>query len=304
MTINYSISQYTPRGIDKTDWQTVSEFVQEIVADVVTPEDDHRSIVRLMGIVTRLSIWVNRVNSLPLTREIVLDHDMIENFISSTNLTKSVKGSYRSELIAIGRALNPEWDGDTGAPRYGASASAEPYSKAEVTRLQFWARGLRTDYQRETAEVILALGLGAGLRPGEIATVRVSDVLVTNDYVSIFPSGYRGSGPRETVVLADYEDTITSQVERYEPDTFLAMTNRSKAEVDLLWSFIQRAGTPEDVDVSLARMRSTWIVRLMDSLIPDSIITSCAGLSDLQHYRSYRPRSDVGNFRQRLRTAS
>ena len=107
------------------------------------------------------------------------------------------------------------------------------------------------------------------------------------------PHGYRGTGKRYVPVLADYADTIRDAVAGRAPDEFVFLPGRSVTGRSCASDFIRRVRLAQ-VPVTLSKMRTTWIVRLMKAHIPEAAICDAAGLSDLQHYVKYRERvSDI-----------
>ena len=108
-------------------------------------------------------------------------------------------------LVALGRKLSPEWPvGDT-AVAYGYAAPAAPYTVEDQRQLVQWSYSLGTDYQRGGARTYLVLGLGAGLRSKEMATLTRSYVTVDAAGVLVTARGYRGAGTREVPVRAEWE---------------------------------------------------------------------------------------------------
>lgn len=299
MDIREALSVYTPRGVSLDDWQKVREFVVDAMADYYRKDSDsltRRHLVHVTGIVTRLVVQAHCVHSYNLDREMVFDHRMIESFVAGESVTKRVKGLHRSHLMSIGRKLNPTWAGDTGAPRYGNRPASCPYTPQEIQSLIFWSKGRPTDYAKISVQVVIALGLGAGLRPGEIATLKASDVLVTEHGVFVYPRGYRGAPPREVVVMREFEKLIASAVDGLPPDSFVAFPQRTSDSVELITKYSLRYGNPIDVQFSLPRLRATWVVMQMVAGIPDAVICSAAGMADLQHYKKYRPQLDESCF--------
>lgn len=299
MDIREALSVYTPRGVTADDWTKVRDFVVDALADFYRKDSDsltRRTLVHVAGIVTRIAVQTHCIQGYPLTREMVFDHRQIEAFVAGEDVTKRVKGAHRSYLVAIGQKLNPEWEGDNGAPRYGNKPASCPYTPQEIQSLIFWSKGRPTDYAKISVQVAIGLGLGAGLRPGEIATLKASDVLVTEHGVFVYPRGYRGAPTREVVVMREFEKLIASAVDGLPSDSFVAFPQRTSDSVDLITKYSLRYGNPIDVQFSLPRLRATWVVMQMVAGIPDAVICSAAGMADLQHYKKYRPQLDESCF--------
>jgi integrase len=83
----------------------------------------------------------------------------------------STKGTYRSVLRRVAESERP-----ARATPFGASPARAPYSDPERDELMAIARAPRLSWRRHSALAVLALCLGAGLRPGELIALRGSDV--------------------------------------------------------------------------------------------------------------------------------
>ena len=94
-----------------------------------------------------------------------LSTEVIEAFVGMglPGRSTSTCGTYRSVLRQLAGAPPPA----VSAPFAGSSAKA-PYSRAERAELWSMADAQRQEWRRHSARVLIALGLGAGLRCGEI----------------------------------------------------------------------------------------------------------------------------------------
>jgi integrase len=96
----------------------------------------------------------------------------------------STKGTYRSVLRELAGLPRPG-----RAPGYRGSMAAPPYSPSERTELSFVARAQRKTWRRHSALVLLALGIGAGLRTSEIVAVTGDDVVCSRRAVLVRVGG-------------------------------------------------------------------------------------------------------------------
>ena len=84
----------------------------------------------------------------------------------------STKGTYRSVLRSLGGSGTP-----SAAPAFCASPARAPYSAQERAELSALAAAQRQAWRRRSALALLALGIGAGLRAGEVAAATGDDVI-------------------------------------------------------------------------------------------------------------------------------
>ena len=106
----------------------------------------------------------------------LLDYDVVEAFCvhGCAGRASSTRGTYRSVLYQLAGQVHGE-PGQRATPFAGAKAPA-PYSAAERADLAAVARAQRDPAARSSALAMVVFGIGAGLRPGELAALRGSDV--------------------------------------------------------------------------------------------------------------------------------
>lgn len=106
----------------------------------------------------------------------LLDYDVVEAFCvrGCAGRASSTRGTYRSVLYQLaGQVHGPP--GQRATPFAGAKAPA-PYSADERAAVAAAARAQRDAAKRSSALAMVVFGVGAGLRPGELAGLRGSDV--------------------------------------------------------------------------------------------------------------------------------
>ena len=130
-----------------------------------------------------------RARGVPARREFLLDYDVIEAFCVAglPGARPSTRGTYRSALYRLAAPVHGE-PGQRGTPFAGAKAPA-PYSLAERAELAAVAAAQRDPARRASALALVVFGIGAGLRPGELAALRGSDVIRHGRRVSVHVSG-------------------------------------------------------------------------------------------------------------------
>jgi len=136
-----------------------------------------------------------RARGIPPGPEFLLDYDVIEAFCVSglAGRASSTRGTYRSALYWLALPVHGE-PGQRATPFAGAKAPA-PYSPAERAELAALAAAQRGPARRASALALVVFGIGAGLRPAELAALRGSDVSRRGRRVMV-----RVSGPAARVV--------------------------------------------------------------------------------------------------------
>jgi integrase len=136
-----------------------------------------------------------QTRGIPPGPEFVLDYDVIEAFCVAglAGRTSSTRGTYRSALYRLAMPVHGE-PGQRATPFAGAKAPP-PYSPAERAELAAVAAAQRDPAKRASALTLVVFGIGAGLRSGELASLRGSDVACRGRRVTV-----RVSGPAVRVV--------------------------------------------------------------------------------------------------------
>jgi integrase len=117
-----------------------------------------------------------RTRGVPAGGEFLLDYDVIEAFCVAglPGARPSTRGTYRSALYWLAVPVHGA-PGQRGTPFAGAKPPPT-YSPAERAGLASVAAAQRDAAKRASALAVVVFGIGAGLRPGELAALRGSDV--------------------------------------------------------------------------------------------------------------------------------
>ena len=136
-----------------------------------------------------------QARGIPAGREFWLDYDVIEAFCVSglPGRASSTRGTYRSALYQLAMPVHGA-PGQRATPFAGAKPPP-PYSPAERAELAAIAAAQRDPARRASALAVVVFGIGAGLRPGELAALRGSDVSRRGRRVTV-----RVGGPAARVV--------------------------------------------------------------------------------------------------------
>ena len=280
------IAGYAPTVLPKPRWDAVRDFVTKSVSTAVTEEwsaDKTRAALRT---VARLADYVSMTGR-EVTVETVFTEATVNSFVDQSGYSTHVQGTTRSLLRAVGQAAHRHYDTPRERPQYGTDKKSAPYTQDEMTRLQHWADGESTQERRSQANLLLALTLGAGLRSGEVATLTAAGVETDDTGTVVYPSGYRGAGPRFVPVDHEWADVIREAVERAKDlDSWLFRPERTTSSAGTVALFTKRSHRPS-LAVDMSRARTTWIVTQVRRGVPKSAVIEAAGLSDLQHYRRF-----------------
>ena len=127
---------------------------------------------------------------IPAGPQFMLDYDVVEAFCVAglDGRACSTRGTYRSALYRLARPVHGG-PGQRGTPFAGAKA-APPYSPAERAELASIAAAQRDAAKRASALAVVVFGIGAGLRPGELAALRGTDVSRRGRRVTVRAGGW------------------------------------------------------------------------------------------------------------------
>ncbi|WP_414123483.1 hypothetical protein [Corynebacterium nuruki] len=284
------IANYTPKKVPPQRWAIVADFVRATVAETYTDDDSLPTVRNAAGLLARLAVWVHIVHGHPLDAEHVLDHELIEMFVAHelSDLSQRTRGRSRSMLVRMARATNPVWNGPAEGPQYGYKAPLGPYTPAELALCRDWAYGQPTAHRRHACTLVLALTLGAGLRSGEIAALRVADVHDDGDAgIILRPHGYRGAGPRDVPVLAEWEDTLRAEIAGLAPDDRVFLPGRPTNSTSAVHNLLKETTPVSGFRPDTRRLRTTWIVGHIYAEVPATALVEAAGVADLKHFEKW-----------------
>lgn len=280
------IAEYTPTVIPAKRWDAMRTFVTEAVSAAVTDtwtEDKTRAALRA---VARLADYVSMTGR-EVSVETVFTEATVNSFVDQSGYSTHVQGTTRSLLRVIGQAVHRHYDTPRERPQYGTDKKSAPYSSEEVSVLRHWADGEATVQRQQQANLLLSLTLGAGLRPGEVATLTAADVETDELGTVVHPSGYRGVGPRFVPVDHEWAGPIQEAVGRVEDGgSWLFRPERTTDGAGTVALFTKRSHRPA-MAVDMSRAHTTRIVTQVRRGVPESAVIEAAGLSDLQHYRKF-----------------
>lgn len=170
---------YRPRAeyVSSVSWQAVRPL-----AVSACRKAEHSSVdAALSGIriASHFLDWCRR-EGIPLAAETAFSPPSVERYIATQtgHLTAATRATHRSHLRRIGRAAtrSAPWP-NKARPYARPNAMTSPYSDREVADFAAAVDQQPTETLAHRLGAFLCLGLGAGLRPGEMLTVHADEHL-------------------------------------------------------------------------------------------------------------------------------
>jgi integrase len=213
----------------------------------------------------------------------VLVGEVIEAFVAKGLLgrTPSTRGTYRSVLRQAG---GPASVSGRGLP-FSAAPAPHPYARAERAELRALALAQPRSWRRQSALALLALGLGAGLRSGEIVAARRADV---TEHAGALRISVGGTTPRTVTLGAPYRELL-AQVTRDTPgDHLFHPQEADRSYPNFVNDFCrQLVADPAAVKLSANRCRSSFICDHLAAGTPLSVLLEMGGVKEVESLLRY-----------------
>jgi integrase len=198
------------------------------------------------------------LRGVPADLVFLLDYDVIEAFCVTglPGRASSTRGTYRSVLYRLAAGVHGE-PGRRATPFAGARAAA-PYSPAERAELTAIARAQRDPARRSSALAMEVLGIGAGLRPGELIAVRGARITRRGGRAVIDVTS--GPAPRTVPVTSRYARLALELARRAGDDYIFRPGPARRGYKNFVNDFARRmACDPDAPGLSMSRARSSFI---------------------------------------------
>lgn len=194
----------------------------------------------------------------------------------------STRATARAVLTRIVHRLRP----DTAPERIVYTPIQPPYTPTECAAFVRLARNQPTKDRRRALSALVALGLGAGLDGHdlrEIAPAHIREVPVSKDRTVVVVQVPGGQRPRAVVVREAYADLLREAIDLHNgskrgKNTPLTGNKATRANVGSAITDKAVTATGSGVDISAARLRSTWLLACMCAPIPLNVLLCTAGL--------------------------
>jgi integrase len=192
----------------------------------------------------------------------------------------STKGTYRSVLRSLGGQSRP-----APATPFSGSGAKAPYSAQERAELWSVAASQRSQQRRGSAFILLALGIGAGLRAGELAAAVGDDVTDKPRGVSVRVGGAGG----RTVPVSDvYAKTLAQRAEQAGPGHLFCPGGAERAYRNFVNNFCYGlVADPAGPRLSSGRCRSSFICDHLAAGTPLGELLYLAGIAEVESLLRY-----------------
>ena len=214
--------------------------------------------------------------------DVALRPELVEAFVARglPGRAASTKGTYRSVLRSLGGSTRP-----AGATPFSGSGAKAPYSAQERAELWSVAASQRSEWRRRSALILLALGIGAGLRAGELAAAVGDDVTDKPRGVSVRVGGAGG----RTVPVSDvYAKTVAQQAKQAGPGHLFCPGGGERAYRNFVNNFCYGlVADPAGPRLSSGRCRSSFICDHLAAGAPLGELLYMAGIAEVESLLRY-----------------
>jgi integrase len=290
------IANYKPNSIPRAEWDNViGPFVRDCVTK--TGSQKRYTVLHSLRGTAGLAVWA-RQQGIPLDPERVFALETVERYVTVglPNLSKESRRTLRASIRMVGEAStkNVPWEPRPAAlPRNHLQA---PYAATEVARWWEIATTQSTPGRARTAQAVIALGLGIGILPAENLDVTGRCVRRDGDVLLVDIPGGRA---RTVACGAEWADRLEAVAAQYPSEPLIGAVSRNRNRVNSLVTRVEiPAGMPRLVP---ARLRSTWIVGLLNRGVPIPALMSAVGWTAIPRLDDYMRYLTVTDEKTRYR---
>ena len=191
----------------------------------------------------------------------------------------STKGTYHSVLRHLARSEEAK-----GTPRFAGSLAPSPYNLRERTQLYSVAASQRRPWRRYSATMLLVLGIGAGLRTGELVTAKGRDVTVNEADVSVRVRGAR----QRVVTLRGHGATLLGELVGRKNVYLFHPEEASRSYPNFVNDFCrQLVASPDAAKLCTPRARSSYICDQLASGTALSALLVATGIVEVESLLRY-----------------
>jgi integrase len=222
----------------------------------------------------------------PASPEWLLDYDVVEAFCvrGCAGRAPATRGTYRSVLYQLAAPVHGV-PGQRGTPFAGAGALA-PYPAAERAELAAIARAQRDPARRASALAMVVFGIGAGLRPGELAALRGTDVAQAGGQVIVHVTS--GPAPRMVPVAARYAGRALRLAREAGAGFVFRPGPADRAYKNFVNFFAQSlTAGPGAPTVSAGRCRASFICDHLAGGTPIPVLLAISGIAEPESVARY-----------------
>jgi len=268
--------RYKPKQ-HRLAWDEARPFVMEAVT--TTALASNRDASKLMRVAAPFVMWCVEEHGLELRAELIFAPTLIDRYCTMAFTREGTGGTYRSVLLAISASVLPNSHPKL-TPMHKRKIQA-PYTAAEVKAHALWAAGQKTTLSRHRCMLLVAFIVGAGLQPGELRTLRRTDVKIDEDGVLV---RVRGRNERSVPMLREWEEWAALVVDGYPDAELLWGGPRSPSGNNMVSDFMSRT---MGVVPTLTRLRATWITAHLGMGTPIKELLRAGGMAQFENLNQY-----------------
>jgi len=206
----------------------------------------------------------------------------IEDYIRRglTHLAEPSRASYRSELRSMTAKVLGELSAPVRVQRIAHRLISSPYTHQEVDEILFTIRYQPSEGRRKRLLVGVALGLGAGVSASELLNLRKCDIKDYGDTgIEILITATNTYPARTVWLFEEYEDLLRRGLSGLIGRSLVVegRVSANRNAVNKLYDGVKDTGK-NTLKIEQARMRNTWLIRLLEAPIPLALVMQVAGL--------------------------
>lgn len=274
------VRSYTPQ-LPKAKVAVIRQFVEDAVT-LAQPLTKY-SVETLMRPVMHFVYWCVFVLGYEPSRAL-FEPETVQAYIDEAidGKTDGTRRNYRAWIIRVAEVVNPDRNPIRSKPLNGRGMEP-PYTADDMVVLRRWSEGQSTQYRRNGAQTLIALGAGAGLSAIEIAHLR-------RDFVELHPDGavevhvhIEGDFKRSVIVASPFDSNLAELVAPLEGNRMVFLTDRNRTVNDVVSAFTSKlAAPPGTPPITVRRLRNTWIVNHLTNRVDVFTLMRAAGLESLE----------------------
>jgi integrase len=206
-----------------------------------------------------------------------LRHDVVAAFVDKglSNHTPSTRGTYRSVLRQLAGPPHVR----AGVP-FSAAPAPAPYGPEERSELLAIAMAQPNAWRRHSALVLMALGIGAGLRAGEIALASTHDVVGRTRSLRV--RVHAGTG-RTVHVQPDYAAVLSERARKTDGTFLFHRQSVDRTYYNFVNDFCRLlVCDPAAPKLSANRCRSSFICDHLAAGTPLSVLLEMSGIKEIE----------------------
>ncbi len=237
---------------------------------------------RLMTMIALFACWVVTVTGCPVTPQRIFTQSNLDRFLRTRLGGHSV--TYRFDvsrnLTAAALAVAGVKLRQLPTPTQGDAV--RPHSARDRATFVSWANTLSTPLKRQNAQTLLALAGGAGLTAQQIMDAQVTDVEIDGDRAFVTIPGPR---PRRIPVRRPWVKMLANGIGAHTSGDAFRAYRLDEYPPNQLQQFLTR--NRGELRPSVSRLRSGWLVELIDANLPLEVLLATTGFTTLASLRPY-----------------